>query len=67
MIYNLTLHGMHILPFEIILLFLPVIGLMNIKPASVLTSVHNKVSLLRDSSGLRDRRKLETSGKDTFS
>lgn len=62
---------MHIPPFEIImpvvLLFLPVMGLTNIKPASVLTSVHNKVSLLRDSSGLRDRRKLETSGKDTFS
>lgn len=59
---------MHIFPFEIFLpmVFLPVMRLMNIKPASGLTSVHNNVSLLRDSSGLRDRRKLETSGKDTF-
>lgn len=68
-IYDFTLHNMHIFPFEIILpmVFLLVMGLMYIKPASGLTSVHNKVSLLRDSSGLRDRRKLETSGKDTFS
>lgn len=40
---------------------------MNIKVALVLTSTHNVVSLLRDSSGLRDKRKLATSGRDTFS
>lgn len=37
------------------------------KLASVLTSIHNIVSLLKDSSGLSDRRKLETSGRETFS
>jgi len=40
---------------------------VNKEVASVLTSIHNTVSLLRDSSGQRDKRKLATSGRDTLS